>query len=159
MTDIDTPKEAIRSYYENETKTSDWLFVDQSMVTKFGEATRDLDWLHTDPDRAKQESPFGGTIAHGFMTMSMLTYFVRQMQGQDYPDGTLYGLNYGFDRLRLVSPVPVGSRIRCHGRLLDVTDRGDNRYLVKTEYRIEVEGAKKPALVAEWLFMLVYPFA
>ncbi len=87
----------------------------------------------------------------------MLTYFARQIAGQDYPEGALYGLNYGFDRLRLMAPVPVGSRIRCHATLLDIVDRGGEKYLVKSEYRVEVEGTEKPALVAEWLFILVFP--
>jgi acyl dehydratase len=89
--------------------------------------------------------------------MSMLTYFSRQMTDQDYPEGALYALNYGCDRVRMMSPVPVGCRIRCSGRLLDVTNRGDERYLVKLEYRIEVEGQEKPALIAEWLCLFAFP--
>ena len=95
------PQQVIRSFYGDETRTSDWLLVEQALITKFGEATLDLDWMHVDPARARAEGPFGGTIAYGFWTISMLTYFARQMVGQDYPDGASYGLNYGFDRVRL----------------------------------------------------------
>lgn len=153
---ITTPLETIRSFFGDEAKRSNWLVVDQATIQKFGEATGDLDWLHLDTERAEKESPFGTTIAHGFWTLSMLTYFSRQMTGQDYPDGATYALNYGFDRVRMMSPVPVGSRIRCVGQLLDVTDRGDARYLVKSQYRIEVEGQEKPALIADWLCLFAF---
>ncbi len=154
---VTSPSESIRAHYGNETRTSDWFLVDQEMICRFGEATADSDWLHTDPERARRDSPFGGTIAFGFWTLSMLTYFSRQIFRCPYPGNALYGLNYGFDRVRFMTPVPVGKRIRCHVRLLDVEDRGDGRWLVKSEYRIEVEGTEKPAMMAEWLFLLVYP--
>jgi acyl dehydratase len=153
-----TPLESITAFYGDEVKTSDWLLVEQSTIDKFGETTGDSDWIHTDPERAGRESPFGGTIAFGFWTISMMTYFGRQIMNQDYPGNALYGLNYGFDRLRLMTPVPVGKRIRCHIRLLSVEERGTGKYLVKSEYQIEVEGNNsKPAMVAEWLFLLVFP--
>ena len=147
----------IREYYGEATRTSEWLTVEQSHIDKFGDATGDLDWLHTDPERAKREGPFGGTIAYGFWTISALTYLTRQEMGRDYPEGALYALNYGFDRLRLMSPVRVGSRIRNHMRLISVENRGGGRFLVKSENRIEVEGTDKPAMIAEWLILLVYP--
>lgn len=152
-----SPIEIIRNYYGREPRASDWFTVEQEAINRFGIATADSDWLHTDPERAAKESPYGGTIAFGFWTISMLTHFSRQTFGQDYPDGALYGLNYGFDRVRLLAPVRVGKRIRNHGRLMDVEDRGGHRYLVKTENKIEIEGEEKPAMMAEWLFMLVYP--
>jgi len=127
------------------------------MIDKFGESTGDMDWMHTDPERAERDGPFGGTIAFGFWTISMLTYFGRKILEQDYPGDALYGLNYGFDRIRLVAPIRVGKKIRCSIRLIDVTERQANRYLVKAEYQIEVEDEEKPAMVAEWLFLLVFP--
>jgi len=148
--------ESIRSFYGEETRVSDWITVEQSSIDKFGEATSDLDWMHTDPARARREGPFAGTIAFGFWTLSMLTKFVRQTTGIDYPVGALYGLNYGFDRVRMMAPVLVGVRIRNHMQLIDVEARGSGRYLVKTENRVEVEGADKPAMIAEWLVLLVY---
>ena len=152
-----TPIETIREFYGREPKVSDWFTVEQQWMEQFGSSTHSTDWLHNDPQRAARESPFGTTIAFGFWTISMLTYFARQTFGRDYPAGALYGLNYGFDRLRLLAPVCVGKRIRNHCRLMDVEDRGGGRYLVKTENRVEIEGEEKPAMLAEWLFLLVYP--
>ena len=88
-------------------QVSEWLTVDQERIDQFGRATLDSDWMHVDPERAKRDGPFGGTVAFGFWTLSMLTYFVRHAGGRDYPEGALYGLNYGFDRVRLIEPVVV----------------------------------------------------
>ncbi len=150
--------EKIRQFYEAEL-VSDWHNVEQEQIDRFGKATGDMDWIHTDPDRARRESPFGGTIAFGFWTISMLTRLSRQATGRDYPDGAELGINYGFDRLRLMAPVPIGSRIRCRIRLLDIAERGAGRLLLTTENTIEVEGSEKPAMVAHWLVMLFYPEA
>lgn len=157
MATASSPLVEIKQFYGDGPAVSDWLTVDQALIDRFGEATLDSDWMHTDPDRAKREGPFGGTIAFGFWTISMLTYFARQATDCDYPPGALYGFNYGFDRLRLMAPVPVGSRIRNHSGLIDIVDKGGGRYLVTTENRVEVEGQQKPAMIAQWLFMLVYP--
>ena len=122
----------------------------------FAEATLDPDWMHIDPRRARREGPFDGTIAFGFWTLSMLTYLTRSTVGGDYPPGVRYGFNYGFDQVRLMSPVPIGSRIRNHFRIVDIDDRGEDRFLVRSENRIEVEGVEKPAMIAVWLGMLVF---
>lgn len=132
------------------------LTVDQTRIDEFSDATLAPDWMHIDPERAQRDGPFGGTIAFGFWTMSMLTYFLRHTAGRDYPEGAIYGLNYGLDRVRLMAPVRVGKRIRNHAKIADVTERGKGRFLVKTENTVEIEGEDKPAMVAEWLFMLVY---
>jgi acyl dehydratase len=149
--------EEIRKSYGDTPQASEWLLVEQKLIDQFGGATLDSDWMHVDPERAKRDGPFGGTIAFGFWTLSMLTYFVRHAGGRDYPEGALYGLNYGFDRVRLIEPVVVGSRIRNRSELMDITERGDGRFLVKTKNTIEIEHKEKPAMVAEWLFLLVYP--
>lgn len=149
--------EGIRSFYGDGERTSDWLTVEQSTIDRFGESTFDMDWIHTDPERTKRESPFGTTIAMGFWTISLLTHFSRITSGNDRPEGALFGLNYGLDRVRLMAPIRVGKRIRNHSRLLDVEERGEGRYLVKTENRVEIEGEEKPAMIAVWLFMLVFP--
>ncbi len=147
----------VRNAYEAMPEVSEWLRVGQEQIDHFARATLDADWMHVDPERAKRESPYGGTIAFGFWTMSMLTYFARQTGGRDYPEGALYGINYGFDRLRLLAPVRVGERIRNRMALLDVEDRGGGRFLIRTENTVEIEGGERPAMVAEWLVMLVYP--
>jgi acyl dehydratase len=150
------PVDEIRRHFGEAVRVSDWLRVEQETIDRFAAATQDFDWIHTDPERARKESPFGGTIAFGFWTVSMLTYFLRQATGSPYPSGARYGMNYGFDRVRLAAPVPVGSRIRGSFRLVSVEGRGEGRYLVTTDSRVEVEGAEKPAMVAQWLIMLVY---
>ena len=147
----------IRKSYDEKPQVSEWLTVDQERIDQFGQATLDSDWMHIDPERAKRDGPYGGSVAFGFWTLSMLTYFVRHAGGRDYPEGALYGLNYGFDRVRLIAPVRVGERIRNRATVMEIADRGEGRFLVKTENTVEIEGVAKPAMVAEWLFMLVYP--
>lgn len=132
-----------------EIAVSDWVTVTQPMVDMFAESTKDPDWMHVDVERSERESPYGGTIIQGFLMMSLLIHMSHQTNV--VPDGTVYGLNYGLDRLRFTSVVPVGSRIRTHIKLADVKERGDGRYLVKTNHYVEVEGSDKPALVADWL--------
>jgi acyl dehydratase len=149
--------EDIRSSYGKEPQLSEWLSVEQASIDQFGQATLDSDWMHVDPERAKRDGPFGGTVAFGFWTLSMLTYFMRNAGGRNYPEGALYGLNYGFDRVRLIEPVLVGERIRNRSKLVDIAERGEGHFLVKTENTIEIDGKEKPAMVAEWLFVLVYP--
>lgn len=151
------PQRIIRQFYGDQTRRSDWLTVDQETIDTFAKATRDFDWIHVDPERAKRDGPFGGTIAFGFWTLSMLTYFLRQMMGRPYPDGALFGLNYGFNRIRLTAPIRVGKRIRATCRLRQIEPRGQERYLASMDFRIEVEGEQKPALVCEWLVLFVYP--
>jgi len=147
--------ERVKASYGDGYRTSDWLTVEQRFMDQFAEVTLDPDWMHIDPERAKRDGPFDGTIAFGFWTISMLTHFTRQIAGSEYPEGIDYGFNYGFDRLRLMAPIPMGSRIRLHSKLLDIDERGTGRYLVRTENRIEIEGEDKPAMIAEWLGMMV----
>jgi acyl dehydratase len=149
--------ERLRAAFGPEPYTSRWLDVAQSVMDQFSEATRDPDWMHVDPERAAREGPFDGTIAFGFWTMSMLTFFLREWLGAEYPPGALHGFNYGFDRVRLMSPVPVGSRIRCRMDLRDVAPRGPGRFRLHVHAVVEVEGKEKPAMVADWLVFMVYP--
>ncbi|MCI0333938.1 MAG: MaoC family dehydratase [Planctomycetes bacterium] len=150
--EIDT----IRGFYGDREHTSDWFEVTQDLVNQFGIATCDSDWIHTDPARARNESPYGNTVAHGFWTVSMLSFLSRNATGGDYPPGAQLGINYGLDRARFPGPVRVGARIRLRFKLVDVACRNEGQYLVKTENVIEVEGQGKPALVADWLFLLIY---
>lgn len=137
--------------------TSEWLDVTQEMMDRFADATKDPDWMHTDPERAARDGPFDGTIAFGFWTLSMLTWFLRESTGHEYPTGAKYGFNYGLDRVRLMAPVPVGSRIRNHITVIDISDRGGGRFRVTTHNEVEIEGTEKPAMVADWLILLVFP--
>lgn len=146
----------VRAAFGAERFTSPWLAVTQEITDRFAEATLDPDWMHVDPERAAREGPFDGTIAFGFWTLSMLTWFLRESTGFEYPPGARYGFNYGLDRVRLVSPVPVGSRIRNHLAVTHIVPRGANRFLVTTHNEVEVEGSQRPALVADWLMLLVF---
>jgi acyl dehydratase len=138
---------------------SDWVTVTQSMIDGFGEATLDHDPMHVDPVWAAN-GPFGHTIAFGFLTMSLLTHLMHKALGTDssrYDPAQGYYLNYGFDRLRLISPVPVGSRIRGKFRVEDVRADAGERSIVRFAVEVEVEGAERPAMVALWLSVWVPP--
>jgi acyl dehydratase len=128
--------------------TSNWLTVDQSMIDTFADATRDHQFIHVDPVRAKAETPFGGTIAHGFLTLSLLsTLAFDVMPGVE---GTRMGVNYGFDKVRFMSPVKSGARVRGKFRLVGLVERAVSVQSA-WESAIEVEGAIKPALEAHWI--------
>ncbi len=125
---------------------SDWLTVDQSRIDTFAEATDDHQWIHVDEGRAGK-GPFGTTIAHGFLTLSLLPMLIAQVYRID---GGKMGINYGLNRVRFTSPLPVGSKVRGAVELLDVSDVTGG-VQVTTEVTIEIEGSERPALVAQWL--------
>jgi len=129
---------------------SDWVEVTQAMIDKFADATGDHQFIHIDPVRAAQ-TPFGGTIAHGFLTLSLAS--AMSYDAVAPLDGVVMGVNYGFDKLRFLAPVPAGSNIRGRFKLLSAEDKGGGRWLLKHELTVEIEGADKPALIAEWLSM------
>lgn len=137
---------------------SDWMVVTQDMITAFGSATLDADPMHDDPKWAAEKSPFGKTIAYGFQTMGLLTHLMRGAIGEPYatePSEKGYALNYGFDRLRLVSPVPVGSKIRGRFKLADRSVDEKGRIVQRVNAVVEIENHSSPALVADWLFIWV----
>jgi acyl dehydratase len=137
---------------------SPWLTIDQLRIDVFGAVTDDIEPLHNDPAWCARQSPYGGTIAHGFLTLSLLTRFLHQITGNALAgmhDRTGFPLNYGFDRVRFMAPVPVNARIRCRIVLLDREDR-DAGTMLRLAVTIEIEDAPdKPALAAEWLVMWV----
>lgn len=132
--------------------SSAWLPIDQDRVNRFADVTLDHQFVHVDPERARA-TPFGGTIAHGLLTLSMIVHlclpFVPQLKG------TQLVVNYGFDKVRFSAPVKVGSRIRSRTRLADISERRPGQVLVKLDVTIEIEDEEKPALVAEWLSLHV----
>lgn len=140
--------EELKSLIGQEVGASDWFEVTQSRIDSFADATEDHQWIHIDIDRAKTDSPFHSTIAHGFLTLSLLPHLVSQavkVQG-DFK----MGINYGLNRLRFVSPVLSGSRVRARLTLQSVEDfQGGNQ--ITWSVTCETEGGQKPALVAEWL--------
>jgi acyl dehydratase len=127
---------------------SDWALIDQKMINAFAQLTYDPYFIHIDPERAQKETELGGTIAHGFLTLSMLS----AMAYDALPDikGRKVGMNYGFDRIRFLSPVPAGSRIRGRFKIADV-QRKPGQVVIKYGVTVEIEGREKPALAAEWL--------
>lgn len=149
-------EEDVRRDFGTDPFVSDWIEVTQATMDRFAEATDDRDWMHIDPERARREG-FGGTIAFGFWTLAMLTAFLRTASGRDYPLGARYGFNYGLDRVRFIAPVPVGSRVRNRLVLTDVRQKGPGRFLLTTHNEVEIEGHDGPAMVADWLILLVYP--
>jgi len=134
----------------------EWFEVTQDLVNQFADVTLDHQFIHVDPEAAKA-TPFGGTIAHGFLTLSMLTHLSGSIpQDRARFEGILMGVNYGFDKVRFVSPVPVGSRIRAHAELVDVQLKDPNNLQVTRRFSVEVEGGDRPALVADWITRLTY---
>ena len=133
--------------------TSSWQTVTQDAVNEFANCTGDHQWIHVDVERAKKESPFGGPVAHGYLTLSMLS--AMAMEIGIVPDGTAAALNYGLDKVRFLAPVPVGAKIRLHSKLSGFERKSNGQYLMSTENTIEIEGSDKPALIAESLAMLV----
>lgn len=131
---------------------SDWKLVDQPRIDAFAEVTEDHQFIHVDPVAA-DATPFGGTIAHGFLTLSLLASMMPE--GAIVLKGIKMGVNYGFEKVRFLQPVPSGSRIRARHRLKAFEDKGGGRYLVTTEVTVEIEGQDKPALIADWLGMQV----
>lgn len=128
---------------------SAWIEIAQPLIDQFAELTDDRQFIHVDPARAQAEGPFGGTVAHGFLTMSLLS----AMSKSALPEilGISSSINYGFDRLRFVDPVPAGSRVRARFRLERFEPRGTDRVLTAWEVSVEIEGSDRPALIADWL--------
>ena len=136
----------LRSAVGTQVGTSDWVTVEQGQIDTFADATGDHQWIHVDPERAK-DGPFKTTIAHGFLTLSLLPVLI----GQVYKvDGVKMGINYGLNKVRFTSPLPVGSKVRGSIDLVDVADV-DGGVQITNKVTVEIEGSERPALVAEWL--------
>jgi acyl dehydratase len=131
---------------------SDWFLIDQSRINAFADATLDHQFIHVDPEQAKL-TPFGGTIAHGFLTLSLLPYLVTGLGiGME---GAVMGLNYGFDKIRFLAPVKVGSRVRARARLSGFQEKAPKQFLITQDITIEIENDTRPALAAQWLTMVM----
>ena len=131
---------------------SGWKHIDQDAIDAFAALTGDDGPIHTDPARAAEIAPFGGTIVQGFLMLSHLTGFAKSLRLPD--KGVIFRLNYGFDRVRIITPVPVDSSIRGRFTVAGLTDRGDNGALLTLRAEVEVEGLDRPAVVADWLAFL-----
>jgi acyl dehydratase len=133
--------------------TSGWVAVDQDRIDRFAACTGDRQWIHVDVDRARRESPFGGAIAHGYLTLALVAAMVLEI-GVVPPDAAT-GLNYGLDKVRFIAPVKSGARVRMRAVLLAADSQGGGRVLLKLQCTLEIEDEPKPALVAEILCMLI----
>ena len=133
--------------------TSDWVQITQEQVDTFAEATGDHQWIHVDVERAREESPYGGPIAHGYLSLSLLPALGWQIYTTE---GATMGVNYGSNKVRFPAPVPVGSRVRLSSVLLDVTQQPDGAVHLVVEQTLEIEGHPKPAVVAETVSRVVY---
>lgn len=129
---------------------SDWVEVTQAMIDTFAEATGDHQFIHVDPEAAAR-TPFGGTIAHGFLTLSLLPLFAATAPGALPTDWARMGVNYGGNRVRFLTPVRSGSRVRGRFTLLDFVEKQPGQYQQTMDFVVEIEGQEKPALVAEWI--------
>lgn len=146
------PPEQLADHAGEDMGVSEWFRIDQDRINAFADATLDHQFIHVDPDKAK-DTPFGTTIAHGYLTVALLPYLQGTMADLIMPEGVKMGMNYGFDKLRFMAPVKVDQRIRAHARLLEASEKKPGQWLLKSEYTVEIEGEDKPALVAEWLLM------
>lgn len=137
-----------------EVGVSNWITVDQAMIDQFAETTHDHQWIHIDPERARSETPFGGTIAHGFLTLSLASRFAYDCFA--VMPGQVMGINYGMNKLRFLTPVRAGARLRGRFTLQKVTARKANEMLRENLLTIEIDGEDTPALVAEWLGLAIF---
>ena len=145
------PAEKLVDYVGKEIGTSEWFEVDQERINQFAETTLDHQFIHVDPEKATPL--FGSTIAHGFLSLSLIPYLTSQAVLA--PENLKHVFNYGLDKVRFINPVNVGSKVRTHSKVVSVDDKGDGRYLMKTEITMEIEGVDKPAFIAESLSMFI----
>ncbi len=137
-----------------EVGVSNWITVDQKMIDEFAKTTFDEQWIHVDPVRAAAETPFGGSIAHGFLTLSLASRFAYDCFGM--LPGQVMGINYGFNKLRFLTPVRAGARLRGRFTLQNVSARSETDMLRENLLTIDIEGHDRPALIAEWLGLAVF---
>ncbi|MEQ6250848.1 MaoC family dehydratase [Sulfitobacter sp. HNIBRBA3233] len=145
---------ATEKLLDTEVGVSNWILVDQKMIDDFAKTTHDEQWIHVDPTRAAAETPFGGAIAHGFLTLSLASRFAYDCFSM--LPGQVMGINYGMNKLRFLKPVVAGSRLRGRFTLKAVSAKSDTQMLRENRLTIEIEGEETPALIADWLGMAVF---
>ncbi|MEN8042144.1 MAG: MaoC family dehydratase [Actinomycetota bacterium] len=146
------PASELADHIGQETGRSDWFTIDQDRINLFAEATMDHQWIHVDPEAAAQ-GPFGATIAHGFLTQSLLSFLT--LESMLLPDGAMMYVNYGSDKVRFINPVKVDSRVRTVSVLKDVREKAPGQILITNAVTVEIEGEDKPALIAELLTLAI----
>ena len=145
----------LKAKVDQDLGTSRWFPVTQERIDQFADLTEDPQWIHIDPERAAKETPFGGTIAHGFLSLSLLS--AMAMDVLPTIKGQVMGINYGFDKVRFMNPVREGSKVRGKFTLLEVKQRSDKEWQLRHGVEVEIEGQDKPALIAEWLSLAIVP--
>ena len=143
----------IESVIGTEVGVSDWIVIDQERIDKFADATMDHQFIHVDPEKATPV--FGSTIAHGFLSLSLIAGIPFEQEIGMVLEGTKMGLNYGLDKVRFLSPVPVNSEVRIIMKCMDINEKNPGQYLSKFEVTMEIKGVEKPAYVAEALTMFI----
>ena len=138
----------------SEIGVSSWHLIDQNRINVYADVIEDHQFIHVDPERAKKETPFGTTVAHGFLTMSLLS--IMSYEVMPVIAGTTMGVNYGFDKLRFISPVRSGSRVRGRFTLAEAKLRKDKELQSRTSVTVEIEGEDKPALIADWIGLIYF---
>lgn len=146
------PKEEMVNAVGMKFEPGKWVQVTQERINQFADCTGDHQFIHIDEERAAQ-TPFGGTIAHGFLTLSMMVELLED--SGIVPENLAMGINYGFDKLRFLAPVRAGKRVRAHLEITGVDRKDENRFLITQSVWVEIEGEETPALVADWLGMMV----
>ena len=146
-------KESMQDMVGQELGVSDWIVVDQDSINLFADVTKDHQYIHVDPEKAAQ-TPFKKTIAHGFLSLSMLSYFAENGCGAIIENAKM-AINYGFDKVRFIQAVTVDSHIRGRSTLLSVIEKAPGQYLFKQTVVVEIKGNDKPALIADWLTLFV----
>ena len=141
-------KEELSQYIDQPLEPSEWVLIDQDRINSFADATLDHQFIHVDEEKAAQ-TPFGGTIAHGYLTMSLISHFLPECAV--LPKDAVMAINYGSDRMRFLQPVPVNSEVRGKATLKEVTEKAPGQLLLKNEIAIQIKGEDKPALIAEIL--------
>jgi len=153
MTVLDYTMATAPQFAGRELGTSDWITVGQDRIDQFAACTGDRQWIHVDVERCKRESPFGGPIAHGYLSLSLLAALIMEL-GIVPPDAAS-ALNYGLDKVRFITPVKAGARVRLRARLAAAEAQSGGRMLLKLTSTLEIDGETKPALIAEVLCMLI----
>ena len=146
--------EAYQAMVGKEVGVSSWHLVDQKRINVFADVIDDYQFIHVDPERAKRETEFGTTVAHGFLTMSLMS--IMSYEVMPVIEGTTMGINYGFDKLRFLSPVKAGKRVRGRFVLAEAKLRKRKELQSRTNVTVEIEGEEKPALVADWIGLIYF---
>ncbi len=146
------PKEKLSQYIDQSLEPSEWVLIDQERINSFADATLDHQFIHVDAAKAAT-TPFGGTIAHGYLTMSLISYFLPECSM--LPKEAVMGINYGSNKMRFLQPVPVDSEVRGKATLREITEKTPGQLLLKNEIEIQIKGEDKPALVAEILSLFI----